>query len=272
MRTPLPYYGGKSKMLPHIRPLRPLSIRKYTDVYCGGAADFWDKSPSYLEVLNDIDHNLMNFYDMMQNKFEKLLVKIESTLFHEALHLKARDILKSPKGYNKIDRAWAYWVSINFSFTNKIGGGFGFCNGRDSGHSGITAANRIDEFKFYKYRLARTQIHTRPAMEVLDMRNHKEFHHFIDPPYPRTNQGHFAKTKFTIERFLELLDYLEREIKGTFMLCNYWHPELKAFLKRNPHWNIHYFNMPLSANGHSRRSRKTEIIIRNYTTTPTLFS
>lgn len=271
MRPPLTIYGGKTNMLKHILPRMPFHIKKYSEPYFGGGAVFFAKSPSFLEVINDVDNLIINFYEVMNSNFDQLNKMIDKTLLHESLHKKAYNIIRSPKGYSKIQRAWAIWFSLNFSFANKIGGGFGFDNATDGGHAGRKFENRKEEFNQYKNRLKNVQIMNRPAMECLNMRNSIDWFHFLDPPYPRANQGHYKKTGFSIYKLVELLDYLENSLSGKFMLCNYYQPEIKPFLNRNPNWLIEYFDMPLTANGKSRRSRKTEIIIRNYTNTPTLF-
>ena len=66
MRTPISYYGGKQRMIKHILPLIP-SHRIYVEPFFGGGSIFFAKGPSYLEVINDINDNVVNFYQVMQN-------------------------------------------------------------------------------------------------------------------------------------------------------------------------------------------------------------
>lgn len=65
MRTPITYYGGKQTLLKHILPLIPKHTI-YTEAFCGGAAVFFAKKPAEAEVINDINQDLVNFYNTLQ--------------------------------------------------------------------------------------------------------------------------------------------------------------------------------------------------------------
>ena len=79
MRTPITYYGGKQTMLPHILPLVP-SHEIYTEAFCGGAALFFAKEPVRAEIINDLNLELVNFYNVVQCDYESLKELIDSTL------------------------------------------------------------------------------------------------------------------------------------------------------------------------------------------------
>lgn len=75
MKTPISYYGGKQTMLKHLLPLVP-EHNLYTESFAGGAALYWAKEPSPVEVLNDVNGNLINFYRVLKNDFNALSMKI----------------------------------------------------------------------------------------------------------------------------------------------------------------------------------------------------
>lgn len=52
LKTPITYYGGKQMMCGKIVPLIP-KHRLYCEPFAGGAAIYFAKEPSELEVLND---------------------------------------------------------------------------------------------------------------------------------------------------------------------------------------------------------------------------
>ena len=79
MRTPITYYGGKQSIKNHIIPLIP-EHRVYVEPFFGGGTIFFEKGPSYLEVINDINHNVVNFYEVMQNDFNLLLLLLISLI------------------------------------------------------------------------------------------------------------------------------------------------------------------------------------------------
>lgn len=50
IRTPISYYGGKQIMARHIVPVIP-QHKIYTEAFCGGAAIFFLKDQSEVEVI-----------------------------------------------------------------------------------------------------------------------------------------------------------------------------------------------------------------------------
>lgn len=238
----------------------------YVEPYFGGGAVFFAKGKSYLEVINDTNGNLINFYQVMKDRFDELNHEIEHTLYSEELHKKAYQIYKHPRGYPKIKRAWALWMVTNNSFSCKIGGGWKFDNGTGGSHQGIASRNKSNEFKYYKDRLQDVQISSRDALTVIENRNKPETFLYLDPPYPKSDQGHYSG--FTISNLMELVQLLTK-FKGNFLLSNYALPELIAFAI-GQNWNIKYYDMRLSAAKDTGR-RKTEILIANYSINNTLF-
>ncbi len=68
MKTPITYYGGKQKLASTIVPLIP-EHTLYNEPFAGGAAIMFAKEPSELEVLNDTNKELINFYKVLQQDF-----------------------------------------------------------------------------------------------------------------------------------------------------------------------------------------------------------
>jgi len=61
LRTPITYYGGKQQLCSTILGLIP-EHNLYCEPFCGGAAIFFGKKASHVEVLNDTNKELINFY------------------------------------------------------------------------------------------------------------------------------------------------------------------------------------------------------------------
>ena len=76
-KTPLTYYGGKQRIASWIVDHIP-EHRIYCEPFFGGGAVFFAKEPSYLEVINDLNDNLINFYLQMQKNFKELAAEIGS--------------------------------------------------------------------------------------------------------------------------------------------------------------------------------------------------
>src|SRR5438094_3452164 len=72
MVGPLPYIGGKRNLAKQIIALFPKHTT-YVEAFAGGAQVFFRKEPSKVEVLNDLDGEIVNFYRVCQNHYEELL-------------------------------------------------------------------------------------------------------------------------------------------------------------------------------------------------------
>ena len=66
-------------MVKDILPLIP-EHEIYTEPFLGGGAIFWSKEPSKLEVLNDSNGHVTNFYVVLQNNYKELKKLVDSTL------------------------------------------------------------------------------------------------------------------------------------------------------------------------------------------------
>lgn len=108
LKTPISYYGGKQTLATKIISLIPEHVL-YCEPFIGGGAIFFAKQPSEIEVLNDTNKEMMNFYRTVQNDFVGLEKEIRITLHSRDLHRKAAVIYNYPDLFSEIKRAWAVW-------------------------------------------------------------------------------------------------------------------------------------------------------------------
>ncbi|NLL28080.1 MAG: DNA adenine methylase, partial [Bacteroidales bacterium] len=125
LKTPITYYGGKQKMVNHILPLIP-EHSLYAEPFAGGAAIFWAKQPVSVEVLNDTNRELINFYKVVKNNFVELEKEIKITLNSRDLYRKASTIYNNSDMFSDVKRAWALWVLSSQSFGAQLDNSWGF--------------------------------------------------------------------------------------------------------------------------------------------------
>lgn len=94
LKTPISYYGGKQSMLKEILPLIP-EHRIYVEPFFGGGAVFWAKEPSRSEVINDVNMNIVNFYEVLKHSYFELRKRVEATLHSRETYKKALIIYES---------------------------------------------------------------------------------------------------------------------------------------------------------------------------------
>jgi DNA adenine methylase len=72
MAGPLSYLGGKNRLAKRVIEIFPKHTT-YVEAFAGGARVFFRKEPSKVEVLNDLDGEIVNFYRVCQQHYEELL-------------------------------------------------------------------------------------------------------------------------------------------------------------------------------------------------------
>lgn len=273
MRTPITYYGGKQRLAPDIIAMMP-PHKIYVEPFFGGGAVFFRKPKAGIEVINDHNNDLINFYSCVQNNFEELQHLIQQTLHSETMYYHAKDIWNGRVGANDIERAWAIWLITNGSYAGSMHGGWKWCNGTTGGHTGTFIKGKREEFtEQLCQRLDNVQISCRDALRVIQDRDSPDTLFYLDPPYPGCVQQHYAG--YTIEDLEELLILLQA-IKGKFILSNYWSELLKKYMEEN-NWLFKEIEVDLKITNLGRGSRKretqyrTEVLIYNYIIQPGLF-
>lgn len=265
--APISYFGGKTNMLEHILPLLP-EHRLYVEPFCGGASVFWTKEPSYREVLNDFNEEVINFYRVTKTKFEELKIEIECTLSSRALYDKARDIYQNPEGYSDVMRAWAFWVQTNMSFSNILCGSWAFAKLPQGGSDGSNLFWKKQRFeKWLDLRLKSTQIECDDALNVIKRYDTPDTFFYIDPPYISSYKVRQHFKGYHWKDFYDLLCALT-EIKGKFLLSSYPEKHLLEFKDKNG-WNYKEFNKSVLVNNvksikKKKKMNKVECLTYNY--------
>ena len=257
-RTPISYYGGKQKLVSTILPLIP-HHNLYCEPFLGGAAIFFAKEPSPVEVINDLNGEVVNFYQMCKLEFTKLKKLIEATPHSRKLHSEAAQILKSDLEKNKVRRAWAFWVQTNMSFTSKMFGGYAY--EKKTNKTTKTISNKKARFTSEICdRLSLVDIECNDALRVILSRDTKDSFFYVDPPYFNSNMGHYDG--YTEENFIELLEVLSK-IKGKFLLSSYPSEILEKY-KTKRRWHQISIEQRISASRVKDGKKKTEVLTANY--------
>lgn len=260
-KTPLVYYGGKQRIADWICSMIP-PHRIYVEPFFGGGAVFFTKAPSFLEVINDKNECLVNFYLQIQNNFEKLAAEIGSTLHSESMYLRAMQIYDGEIQVDDLHKAVATWIVFTQSRLASAKAGWRWDNGTDGSHYGIVELhNRRNFCRWLQKRLSKVQISCRDALQVIRNRDTAETFFYLDPPYPGTNQGHYSGYTFDdLESLLRML----QDIKGKFALSNYPSPMIDYYVQLMG-WHAHYNTMKKDSIMSTKKGeQKTEILVTNY--------
>lgn len=258
MKTPISYYGGKQTMLKHIGPLVP-AHKVYTEAFAGGAALYWAKEPAPLEVLNDINSNLINFYKVLKHRFNELQTLVNDTLHSRDTFDFASIVYDYPNFFDPVTRAWAVWVKSKMGFASMLDGSFGYDKTSNSIAKKLLGSKVLFTNELSQ-RIEQTQIECTGALKIIASRDTADTFHFVDPPYINSDCGHYAGT-FNLVDFEELLKLLT-ELKGKFMLTMYPHDVLREYINKY-NWRLVEVERTISASRVNRR-KQAEWIVMNY--------
>jgi DNA adenine methylase len=258
MKTPITYYGGKQKLAETIIRLIP-PHKVYVEPFAGGLAVFFAKSKSETEIINDINSEIVNMYEVMKNDFYKLKEKVDATLYSRALLERAGNIYENRDRFDKIDRAWAVWLIVNMSYGGLLSASFIHSS---KANRPKKLANKIENFTDHiSSRLHNAYIECCEALPLIKKTDAPETFFYIDPPYIGADQGHYKG--YSAGDFQRLLDILTG-LSGKFILSSYPGDILNKYASKN-NWSrisLDKFNSMKNDNGHLLK--KTEVLTANY--------
>lgn len=230
----------------------------YCEPFFGGGAVFFTKPPSKVEVINDLNGDVVNFYRTVQQDFGILRTLIISTPHSRQVHREAWQALKFPDTASSVKRAWAFWVQCNMSFSRIMFGGWAY--ERKSNCSSQNIHNKRLQFtKRIRERLNLVQIDCIDAVAVIKSRDYEDAFFYCDPPYFNSDCGRYKG--YTEEDFIMLLDTLT-SIKGKFLLSSYQSDILAKYAEAYG-WQQHTIIKKVAVNYKINKS-KTEVLTGNY--------
>ena len=219
MIGPLPYIGGKNRLATEIISLLP-EHTTYVEPFAGGAQVLFHKQPSRVEVINDLDFDIVNFFRVCQLHSEELVRYLRFTLVSRAWH--SLYAAEDADSLTDVQRAARFFYLQKNSF-----GGLVL---EQKFHYGVTHPSnynpeRIPEILEKTHqRLQRVQIESLPYEQVLQKYDRPTTLFYVDPPYfgrrlYRHNLG--------AEDFVILAEHL-RKLRGNFVLSLNDLPEVRS--------------------------------------------
>lgn len=257
MKTPISYYGGKQTLASRITKLIP-PHNLYCEPFLGGAAVFFAKEPSPVEVINDHDNRVINFYRVCRDNFHLLQYLIQRTPHSRSVHTETKLVLQNPDKFGDTYRAWAFWCQTSMTFASGLMSSFAYARKKNSCEKKLKN-KRLMFDESIPDRLDLVQIECCDALRVIRSRDSTDSFFYCDPPYFNAVMGHYDG--YTAENFEDLLTTLS-EIKGKFLLSSYPSDILAKFTKKH-RWNTVEIVKALSVTHQVTRS-KTEVLTANY--------
>ncbi|MGH9657951.1 MAG: DNA adenine methylase, partial [Bryobacteraceae bacterium] len=219
MIGPLPYIGGKRRLAPTIAELLPPHVT-YVEPFAGGAQLFFHKSPSPVEVLNDLDADVFNFLRVCQHHADELARWLRHAVASRKLHewFSAQD----PSLLTDVQRAARFLYLQKNSFGGRLT--------RQSFHYAVSKRQNYTPARLPQIltsagkRLEHVQLECLPYEQILVRYDRPTTCFYLDPPYVGRALYH---VNFSDNDFSKLADRL-RTIRGRFLLSINDHPISRA--------------------------------------------
>lgn len=220
-RPPLRWFGGKWKQAKKIFGYFP-PHSCYVEPFGGGASVLLRKPPSLVEIYNDLDGEVVNFFRVLREQPEKLVRSIWLTPYSREEAIKAWD--NEPPTEDPVERARRLyvraWQTIGGYNVGVDGKSWRCIKTADHDVSGNFAD--IDHLYAVAERLKLVQIEKDDALAVVRRFATDETLQYIDPPYPQETRYkkkvyHFEMNNSQHEKLAETI----QESKGMFVVSSY---------------------------------------------------
>lgn len=258
LKPVFPWYGGKHYLVPKLLSLLP-PHKVYVEVFGGAANLLLAKPPSPVEIYNDIDGDLVNFFRVLRDprKFKKFYRRAVLTPYARG-EWEFCAATFSECG-DEVERAHRFYVAVCMGFSGLPNAGWSHTVSTSRRGMAATASrwlSRLEHLPEIHSRFMRVQVENLDFRELIPAYDSPETLFYLDPPYvPDTRR---EKSTYRYEMSLgdhEDLVSLLLKLKGAAVLSGYAH-EVYGPLEEAG-WQRHDFPVPCFAVG---RTRATGII------------
>lgn len=251
MIGPISYIGGKNRLAKHIISLIPKHTT-FVEPFVGGGQVFFHKTPSEVEILNDLSDDVVNFFRICQSHHQELVRYLTYmivgrswfNLLYKTDPAHLTDIQKAARFFYLQKNTYAGLVARrNFALRVIQPSNFN--------------PDRIPELlEATAKRLHRVQIESLPYQTVIQKTDRESTFFYLDPPYWNKRLYNF---NFKEEDFKELSNLLTG-IRGKFLLSINDDPAVREIFSS---FGIEEVSLNYTAQRKAGK-RYTELLIRNY--------
>lgn len=194
----------------------------YVEPFAGSGAVFLRKPPSAIEVLNDLNSDLVNFYTVLRNQGPDLIQAIELTPFSRKEYLQSYQPADNP-----LEQARRFYIRCWMSFGASEGRrtGFRYQRNVNRGTSVTREWSRTEGLQFAAREFKSAIIESLPALEIIQRYDTPRTLFYVDPPYvKKSRSGGVGRNRYLHEMndddHCQLAAALQ-QIKGTAIVSGY---------------------------------------------------
>lgn len=248
----VPWIGGKRRLAKHILPLFP-NHTCYVEPFCGAAALYFLKTPSKIEVINDINGELVNLYRVVKHHLEEFVRQFKWALVSRQIYKWLQDTPEET--LTDIQRAARFYYLQKQAFGGKVADHtFG---------TSTTSAPRFnllrieEELSMAHLRLSRTLIEHLDWNQCIERYDRPHTLFYCDPPYWGT-EGYGVE--FGLENYDHMAE-LARSTKGKMIISVNDIPEMRQAFNG---LNIQTVDISYNLKVTGKATPRKELVICNF--------
>jgi len=248
----IPWIGGKRRLAEKILPMFP-EHTCYVEPFAGGAALFFMKEPSKVEVLNDINGDLINLYRVVKHHLEEFIRQFKWALSSREMFRWLQ--ITPPETLTDIQRGARFYYLQKLAFGSRVESQrFGTATTAPPKLNLIRLEEDLSQAHLRLSRVSVEQLKWADCVGRYD-REHTLF--FMDPPYWGT-EGYGVP--FPLKEYGQMAEML-RAMKGKAIVTVNDIPEMRSAFAglRTNRVRIAY-----TVGGAKRAKPTVELIIRNW--------
>lgn len=253
MANPIvPWIGGKRRLAKRLLPMFP-EHSCYVEPFAGGAALFFLKQPSDVEVLNDINGELVNLYRVIKHHLGEFVQQFRWALVSRQIYEWLKH--QPPEPLTDIQRAARFFYLQKMVFGGKVASQtFGTAT---TTHPRLNLLRIEEDLSAAHLRLSRTYIEHLPWADCLRRYDRPHTLFYLDPPYFGT-EGYGVD--FGLEQYALMADFA-RSAKGKVIISVNDIPEMREAFSG---LEMERVDICYTVGGGGRGKVSGELIIRNF--------
>lgn len=273
VKPPANYFGGKFGTIGgYIAQILP-EHKFYVEPFGGMAGVMFHKSPSLVEVYNDIDRRLFNLFCVLQSKksAKELIELLKLTPFGRDSYLAAHKVLKEP-GWSDVRIAWATLVALGQGIQPSMRHN-GFRNGGAKYETSVARLwkKRNLNLTAVTERISDWIIENQSAEKIMLRYNTPDAVIFCDPPYVHSTRNRNAQVKTIRDYAAEMTDVEHelflivcRHLKSRVIISGYDNELYNTLLADWHRQEINVISAMAAALPNADDGHRTEVIWANF--------
>lgn len=220
LKSPLWYLGGKGRLSQYLLQYIPMH-HTYVEPFGGGASLLLAKSPSKVEVYNDIYSDVVNFWKVLSNEedFKQFQRIVSSVPYSRELFYEVRSSEFDIS--NNISKAIKFFIISRMSFSGyaqRATPAWGISIQRSNA---LAWARCVDGLEDIAFRLRSVVIENKTWEYIINQYDTEDTFFYLDPPYIDINRGDGGYfNEMSIKNHDDLLSSI-LNVKGKVLLSGY---------------------------------------------------